>query len=122
MAFKHLGSQGYCQLLSHTFSVAGYLAETVKAHPDLELLQEPTLPVCCFRISNTTQHSLSLDRVNHLVQQLGVEKGNHYFTILDWRGTNFFRVSINNFKTQNQHIDSLIETIFSQLNSLNLNH
>jgi L-2,4-diaminobutyrate decarboxylase len=120
MAFKHLGYQGYHQLLSNTLSVANYLAETVKAHTDLELLQEPTLPVCCFRIANTT-HSLSLNEVNHLVQELGVEKGHHYFTILDWRGTQFFRVSINNFETKTEHIDSLLETILHQVNFLKSN-
>jgi len=117
MAFKYLGCHGYHQLLSNTLSVANYLAETVKSHPDLELLQEPTLPVCCFRIVNTT-HSLSLNEVNHRVKELVGEKGNHYFTTLDWKGTKFFRISINNFETKKEHMNSLIQTIISQFHCL----
>ncbi len=117
MAFKHLGYNGYSKLLKNLLSVTFHLAEVVKQHSGLELLQEPTLPVCCFRIGNSGR-LLPLDKLNHLVQSLVVEKGEHYFTILDWQDRTFFRVSLNNFQTEKHHLDSLIEAISEQLNHL----
>ncbi|EGJ31393.1 MULTISPECIES: aminotransferase class V-fold PLP-dependent enzyme [Moorena] len=117
MAFKHLGYNGYSKLLRNLLSVACHLAQAVKEHSSLELLQEPTLPVCCFRIGKSTQ-SLPLDTVNHLVQKLVVEKGQHYFTMLDWQEQTFFRVSLNNFTSNKHHVNSLISAIMEQLNHL----
>jgi len=114
MTFKYLGSNGYGELLSNALSTVFYLAEKIQGCEQLELLQQPTLPVCCFRIKNSPQH-LSLDEINRLVQKATTDTGNYYITLLDWRKTSYFRVSINNFSTNREHIDSLIDAILNQL-------
>ncbi|MBC6417831.1 MAG: aminotransferase class V-fold PLP-dependent enzyme [Prochloron sp. SP5CPC1] len=118
MAFKHLGSNGYRQLLRNTRGTVFHLAEKVQSCEQLELLQQPTLPVCCFRIGNYPKH-LSIDEINRLVQRAITETGKYYITLLDWRGSSYFRVSINNFRTNTQHIDSLIDAILHQIKLLN---
>ena len=114
MAFKQLGSQGYYDLLRHSLATITYLAQKVSNCQSLELLQEPILPVCCFRIRQNCQN-LSLNSLNHLVQKKIAEKGQHYLTILEWKGETYLRVSINNFSTNSSHIDNLIETILEHL-------
>ena len=114
MAFKHLGSNGYRELLRNSLSIVFHLAEEVKRCDQLELLQEPTLPVCCFRIRNSRKH-LQLNEVNRLVQKAITEKGNHYLTLFDWRGKTFLRVCINNFSTKITHVNNLINAILSEL-------
>ncbi|RCJ19297.1 hypothetical protein A6770_32075 [Nostoc minutum NIES-26] len=114
MAFKHLGSDGYRQLLKNALQVALHLAESVLRFDCLELLQAPTLPVCCFRIKNYPGN-LPLNEINKFIQKAITETGSHYPTLLDWRGKTYLRVSINNFSTNFDHVDSLIETVYSEL-------
>jgi aromatic-L-amino-acid/L-tryptophan decarboxylase len=117
MAFKHLGSNGYKQLLKNALSVALHLAELVRCCDQLELLQTPTLPVCCFRIKDHT-NKLSVNETNHTVQRIISEKGKHYPTLMSWQENAYMRVSINNFSTDVTHIKSLIEDVIYELSML----
>lgn len=113
MTFKHLGSAGYQELLRNNLSVTSYLAQRIKNYEELELLQEPILPICSFRVKDSKKQ-LPLNEINLLIQKSIIEKGMHYPTILDWRGENYFRVCINNFNTNSTHVDALIDTVLNE--------
>lgn len=69
---KEIGSQGMKQRIIRHNDMASLLASIVKKHPNLELLNEPTLSICCFRyispeIENLDQFNRNLHRI--LVRQ-----------------------------------------------------
>jgi aromatic-L-amino-acid decarboxylase len=46
---REIGVEGMAQRIRHHNDMATYIATAAKAHPNLELLLEPTLSICCFR-------------------------------------------------------------------------
>ncbi len=46
---KEIGVDGMRQRIMHHNDMAKYIAAEAKTHPNLELLLEPTLSICCFR-------------------------------------------------------------------------
>ena len=46
---SEIGLEGMRNRICRHNAMASWLAEQAKAHPNLELLQEPTLSICCFR-------------------------------------------------------------------------
>lgn len=62
---KEIGVDGMRKRIERHRDMAHYLAERVSAHPNLELLDEPTLSICCFRYVDS-----SIDDLNHFNRQL----------------------------------------------------
>ena len=50
MTLKYYGIHGYRRAIDHDLDLASYLAERVKADPELELAAAPSLSVVCFRV------------------------------------------------------------------------
>ncbi|NRA89486.1 MAG: aminotransferase class V-fold PLP-dependent enzyme [Rhizobiales bacterium] len=50
---KEIGVDGMRARIKRHNDMASYIANFAKNHPNLELLQEPTLSICCFRYSLT---------------------------------------------------------------------
>ncbi|MBT5032725.1 MAG: aspartate aminotransferase family protein [Proteobacteria bacterium] len=46
---REIGTEGMVERVCRHNSMARRIAELAKAHPNLELVQEPTLSICCFR-------------------------------------------------------------------------
>lgn len=46
---REIGVEGMTQRIRCHNDMAAYIAEAARAHPNLELLLEPTLSICCFR-------------------------------------------------------------------------
>jgi aromatic-L-amino-acid decarboxylase len=46
---REIGVEGMAQRIRRHNDMATYIATAAKAHPNLELLLEPTLSICCFR-------------------------------------------------------------------------
>lgn len=63
---KEIGEQGLRQRVCRHNAMARWIAETAQAHPRLELLQRPTLSICCFRYVAEGWHDLNeLNRQIH---------------------------------------------------------
>ncbi|MDP3705153.1 MAG: pyridoxal-dependent decarboxylase [Legionellaceae bacterium] len=112
MAFKSLGVHGYWDLLSNNLNNAHYIASRISNEPSLELLSEPLLPVCCFRVIKE-QPGMTLNATNKWVQRRIVAQNQHYITLLDWRGDSYLRISINNHTNHTSHLDALIDDILN---------
>ena len=46
---REIGVEGLARRIKRHNDMAGFIAQAARAHPNLELLQEPTLSICCFR-------------------------------------------------------------------------
>ncbi len=49
MTMQQFGLTGYREAIEENLALAGYLADRVRAAPDLELIAPPSLSVVCFR-------------------------------------------------------------------------
>ena len=59
---REIGVEGMRHRVKRHNDMARYIARYAKDHPNLELLSEPTLSICCFRY--TTPHVADLDLLN----------------------------------------------------------
>lgn len=67
-ALKEIGADGVQARIARHLDCARRVAERVKAHPDLDLLAEPVLSICCFRFHPpTVKESGALERLNEAV-------------------------------------------------------
>lgn len=46
---REIGVDGMTQRIRRHNDLAAYIARAARAHPNLELLREPVLSICCFR-------------------------------------------------------------------------
>lgn len=51
---REIGVRGMAQRIRRHNDMAAYVARAAREHPNLELLQEPTLSICCFRYVHPT--------------------------------------------------------------------
>jgi aromatic-L-amino-acid decarboxylase len=59
---REIGLAGMTARIKRHNDIAAYVAQAAREHPNLELLQEPTLSICCFRY--VTPQVSDLDRLN----------------------------------------------------------
>jgi len=57
---REIGVRGMAQRIKRHNDMAAYVAQAARAHPKLELLQEPTLSICCFRYVTPEVRDLDL--------------------------------------------------------------
>jgi L-2,4-diaminobutyrate decarboxylase len=112
MAFKSIGSDGYLELLENNLNNVHYIATIIKKEKKFELLLEPTLPVCCFRLIDPLP-DMTINQTNKFIQQKIYELKEHYVTLLDWYGTIYLRISINNYINKTVHLDKLLISILN---------
>jgi L-2,4-diaminobutyrate decarboxylase len=111
LTMRQLGHVGYAELLGHNLEVARHLADGVRSRPGFELLQEPTCPVCCFRVL-PDRADMDVDRFNECLQQTLLDGGQHYVTVCrPGGGSVYLRVSINNYSTQPRHVEALLDAL-----------
>jgi len=65
---REIGKQGLKDRICRHNDMARQLAEIVNEHPQLELVQEPTLSICCFRYVG--EHCTDSDTLNELNRRL----------------------------------------------------
>jgi aromatic-L-amino-acid/L-tryptophan decarboxylase len=57
---REIGVRGMAQRIRRHNDMAAYVARASREHPNLELLQEPTLSICCFRYVHSRVRDLDL--------------------------------------------------------------
>ncbi len=116
MTFKSLGIHGYWDLLTNNLKNSQYIAKRIMDDPRFELLLEPVLPVCCFRVVKPLK-DMSLNATNKWIQRQIITQNRHYITILDWRGELYLRISINNYTNKISDLDALIDDILTLIHT-----
>jgi len=115
-AIKEHGTARLGQMIKQNCEQARYLADRVKAEPDLELLTEPRLNIVCFRYTGdagATIDLMDLDQLNIDIvadlQETGIAAPST--TRVD--GKLAIRAAITNHRSRREDFDLLIEAVLA---------
>src|SRR6478735_931761 len=72
---REIGVAGMIARVRRHNDLAAHVAELARAHPNLELLQEPTLSICCFRY--VALHVQDLDLLNQRLHRQLIRENQH---------------------------------------------
>ncbi|MFM8240191.1 MAG: pyridoxal phosphate-dependent decarboxylase family protein, partial [Actinomycetota bacterium] len=107
-AFRAHGAEGFRSALESNLAVARGLADRVRAHADLELVVDPQLSIVPFR---HVPSGGSIDAHNAELARRMQEDGDVYVTSAVIDGMTVLRPCITNFRTTDEDIEALIETV-----------
>jgi glutamate/tyrosine decarboxylase-like PLP-dependent enzyme len=104
MTVKHAGLDGIRDAIAENISLARYLADRVRATPELELAATPALSVVCFC------HRGGADLNRALLERVQLS-GEAFLTSTELDGRFVLRTCIVNFRSTRGDIDRMIETV-----------
>ncbi len=102
------GRTGYRELVERHVRLAKRLGQQVRAAPDFELLEEPSLNVVCFRYRPPGFAEASLDDLNRRLGQAVIDDGRVYFGTTVYGGRVAFRPAIANWRTTDADVDLIV--------------
>lgn len=107
------GRSGIARMVDEHLRLARYLADQVRAHEDLELLDEPRLNVVPFRFAPNSVRKRDLDQLNERLGARVLASGKVYVGTTRYRSRVAFRPAIANWRTRESDLDLLIEEILN---------
>jgi aromatic-L-amino-acid decarboxylase len=109
LALRTYGAAAYRNWIEQTLGHARDLAAAVRAHPQLELLHEPSLSTLCFR--HRPDGAADLDAWNLRLAEAVQADGRVYLApaLLDHRVC--LRVCFTNFRTRPEHVLELLDVL-----------
>ena len=114
MALKFMGRKGYAEIVERQIELTRHLASRVDGLEDFERLSPVETAVCCFRFvpkAAAGMNDAELDALQGQVQQAIERSGEAWLTTTVLHGRRAFRVNVNSFLTEQQHIDHLVELL-----------
>jgi aromatic-L-amino-acid/L-tryptophan decarboxylase len=129
MALRYFGTSGYARLIAHDIAMAQYLADRVRATPELELREPQGLSIVCFRAvpsalrrqhaagdaANDAADDGAIDALNQRVLaslQLG---GKAFLSSTVLGGRSWLRACIVNPGTMPHDIDAVLDAVREQV-------
>lgn len=112
--FTQLAVQGKDIVESHIdtlFGLGKYLADMVKAEPELELAVEPDCNIVCFRYRGSAKETNDLNRINAQIRKEILAEGSYYLVQTILQGKQYLRVSLMNPLTSPEDLKVLLETV-----------
>jgi len=110
--WKAIGDEGYEQAIDELFERASYFTEKVRAHPQIQLYNEPTFLNICFRVIPPNGHE-EINTFNYKLRQQLVKDGKFLVNYATAGDDVFFRMVITKTETKEEDLDRLIEEILS---------
>lgn len=108
---REIGREGLKQRVVRHNDMARYVAEQAEAHPNLEVVQEPTLSIACIRYVN--EDWLDLDYLNQLIHREMVHKGLSIPSTAVINGKLAIRPCFVGARTSWQQAEELIEEVIA---------
>ena len=108
---REIGKQGMQERICRHNAMAQKLADIARDHPHLELLQEPTLSICCFRY--VTDDYEDLNELNKRIHRRMIHKGRSMPSTALVNGKLAIRPCFVGARTSWQHVDEMIEEVQS---------
>ena len=106
------GTRAYSDRIAHDVALAGYLAELVEEHDELELMAPVELSICCFRYVPSdlrgTDSDEYLDRLNERLMATAQVDGRVYFSNAVLHDRFVLRCCIVNFRTEAEHLERVV--------------
>ncbi|WP_428356886.1 pyridoxal phosphate-dependent decarboxylase family protein [Methyloprofundus sp.] len=108
---QEIGKTGMQERICRHNDMARLVAELAHSHPNLEVVQEPTLSICCFRyICNQVPN---LNDFNKQIHRLLVQQGRSIPSTTIINDTLVIRPCFVGARTNEQHARELIEDVLS---------
>lgn len=112
LTLKHVGIDGYRQLIARDIARAQALRQQLGASADFEIVAAGPLSITCFRYKPSGSHSdADIDRVNRTLLDAVQQEGDVFLTGTDLRGRFVLRACIVNFRTTEDDVNRLVEAI-----------
>ena len=108
---REIGKQGMAERVCRHNAMARSLAQRAHAHPNLEVVQEPTLSICCFRYVDDKHPDLNA--LNHRIHRQMIHNGRAMPSTAMVNGVLSIRPCFVGARTTWKHVDELIEEVVS---------
>ena len=113
---REIGKQGLQERVSRHNAMARQLANYANEHPNLEVLQAPTLSICCFRY--TTDKYTDLNELNKRIHRRMVHRGRSMPSTAVINNQLAIRPCFVGARTSWQQVDELIEEVLNAANEI----
>jgi glutamate/tyrosine decarboxylase-like PLP-dependent enzyme len=113
MALRHIGLNGYRELIGHDIAMARGLQDRVRAAADLELVSAGPLSVTCFRYRPAALDwdEAAIDTLNREILDTVQREGRAFLTGTEIHGRFTLRACIVNFRTKESDLDVLTAAV-----------
>jgi len=116
---REIGKEGMRERVCRHNAMARHVAERAQVHPNLELLQEPTLSICCFRyIADSSVAECDLNDLNTKIHRQLVQQGRSIPSTAVINGRLAIRPCFVGARTCWQHAEQLLEDVIAAGNAL----
>lgn len=113
MTLLHAGREGMTAMIARQNALARELGELVVNTPDLELLADVTLSICCLRYvpSGGALSDAELDALNKQIMERVQAGGAAFLTQATVRGSFALRANVLHYATTSEDIAALVEVV-----------
>jgi glutamate/tyrosine decarboxylase-like PLP-dependent enzyme len=108
---REIGKQGLAERVMRHNDMARQLAERVEAHPSLELVQQPTLSICCFRYIDDNYPDLN--ELNTRIHRQLVHNNHHIPSTVVVDGKFAIRPCYIGARAIAEQVDSLVDEVLT---------
>ena len=108
---REIGTQGLRERICRHNAMARYIAEQAHAHPNLQVMQEPTLSICCIRYVH--DEWLDLDYLNQLIHRQMVHNGRSIPSTTVVNGTLAIRPCFVGARTSWQQAEEFLQEVIA---------
>ena len=111
LLLKTYGEGVFDEFVTTLYGMGQQFGEMLKADPAFELAITPMSNIVCFRIIKTNTSNAILNKLNAAIRQELLEEGTFYIVQTILRDIIYFRVTIMNPFTTEEHLHLLLATI-----------
>ena len=106
---REIGVEGMTQRMKRHNDMAAYIAKAAKEHPNLELLLEPTLSICCFRY--VVPGIADLDALNRQLHRRLIRENQNMPSTTQVNGKLALRPCFVGARTKHEHAETLLSDV-----------
>ena len=106
---REIGVDGITQRIRRHRDMASYIAKIAREHPNLELLNEPTLSICCFRY--VAPNIADLNLFNQKLHRRLIRENENLPSTTQIRGQLALRPCFIGARTHQGHAEALLEDV-----------
>jgi len=113
---REIGKTGIQERICRHNDMARLVSDLAHKHPHLEVVQEPTLSICCFRY--VSHHVDNLNDLNRQIHRQLVQNADNIPSTTMINGTLVIRPCFVGARTNEQHVRDLIDEVIKTGNQL----